>query len=123
MAQENITVTQEDVEIGTVRIADEVVGTIVAYAAMEVEGVAALGGGIDAEALSTANYKKLSKGVKVDVNGESVSVNLEIILEYGYNIPSTCSQVQKRIKNAIANMTGLKTTDINIRIAGVADAG
>ena len=121
MAQEqNITVTQEDAEIGTVRIADEVVATIVAYAAMEVEGISSLSGNITADEIAAAGYKKLSKAVKVEVTGETVQVNIEVILGFGYNIPSTCSQLQTRIKNAIANMTGLTASDINIRIAGIA---
>ena len=35
------------------------------------------------------------------------------------NIPETCEQVQKRVKSAIENMTGLEASDVNISIAEV----
>ena len=41
------------------------------------------------------------------------------MMEYGYNIPGTCSKVQERVKSAIENMTGLTVTDVDIRIASV----
>jgi len=44
---------------------------------------------------------------------------LAIMMEYGYNIPGTCSKVQDRVKNAVQNMTGLTVTDVDIRIASV----
>ena len=113
-------VTQENVEVGTIKIAEEVVAMIAAYAATEVEGIASLGGVITADNVSEANFRKLSRGVKVAVDGENVKVNLEVIMQYGYNIPGTSSAAQTRVKNAISNMTGLTATDINIRIAGIA---
>ena len=42
--ERNIYTIQKDESIGEVKIADEVVASIAAFAAMEVEGVASLGG-------------------------------------------------------------------------------
>ncbi len=63
--------------------------------------------------------KNLSKGVKVDVTEDHVSVDLSLNLTYGYNIPEVSEAVQDRVKSAIENMTGLSVLDINIKIAGV----
>ena len=41
------------------------------------------------------------------------------MMEYGYNIPGTCSKVQDKVKTAVESMTGLTVTDIDIRISGV----
>ncbi|MEE1039362.1 MAG: Asp23/Gls24 family envelope stress response protein [Lachnospiraceae bacterium] len=40
-------------------------------------------------------------------------------MEYGYNIPATSSRVQKRVKNAIEEMTGLAVIDVDIHISGI----
>ena len=48
-----------------------------------------------------------------------MTVDLAVTMEYGYNIPATCQQVQQKVKAAIENMTGLTCSDVNIRIAGV----
>ena len=118
-SSKNTYVLQEDENLGSVQIADEVVAMIASLAATEVDGVSAMGGNITNELMSKVGVKNLTKGVKVEVIGSSVKVELVVLLEYGYNIPATSQKVQERVKNAIENMTGLTVTDVNIRIAGV----
>ena len=104
---------------GQVQIADEVVAIIAGLAATEVVGVASMAGNITNELVSKLGMKNLSKGVKVDVTEEHVSVDLSLNIKYGYNIPDVSERVQDRVKSAIENMTGLTVLDVNIRIAGV----
>ena len=106
-------------EIGTVQIADDVVAMIVAFAALDVEGVACMPGDVTREEISKGGMKKIAKCVRVDVAREGVKADLSIIMEYGYNIPTTSSRVQKRVKNAIEEMTGLAVIDVDIHIAGI----
>ena len=117
MAQEKQISTVQD--IGTVRIADDVVAMIAAFAALDVEGVACMPGDVTREMISKGGMKKIAKSVKVDVTREGVKADLSVIVEYGYNIPSTSSRVQKRVKNAIEEMTGLVVIDVNIHISGI----
>lgn len=112
-------VLRENENIGSVQIADDVVAMIASLAATEVEGVSSMAGTITNELMSKVGVKKLTKGVKVDVLGSEVKVDLVVLMEYGYHIPMTCQKVQERVKNAIENMTGLTVTDVNVRIAGV----
>lgn len=105
--------------VGEVQIADEVVATIAGLAATEVEGVASMSGNITNELVSKLGMKNLSKGVKIEVNSETVTVDLVLSLKYGYSIPKTSKLVQEKVKSAIENMTGLTVSVVNIRIAGV----
>ena len=98
------------------RIADEVVAII---AATEVDGVDSMAGNITNELVGKLGMKNLSKGVKVDVTEEHVSVDLSLNIKYGYNIPDVSERVQDRVKSAIENMTGLVVPEVNVRIAGV----
>ena len=118
-SSKNTYVLQEDENLGSVQIADEVVAMIASLAATEVDGVSAMGGNITNELMSKVGVKNLTRGVKVEVLGSDVKVELVVMLEYGYNIPATSQKVQERVKNAIENMTGLTVTDVNILIAGV----
>lgn len=122
MAQEsdkNSYVLQEDENLGTVKIADDVVAMIAALAATEVEGVAAMSGNMTNELLSRVGVKSMAKGTRVEVLQKKVKVDLAITIEYGFNIPATCQRVQTKVKNAVENMTGLEVNDVNIRIAGI----
>ena len=106
-------------KIGEVQIADEVVAIIAGLAATEVEGVDSMAGNITNELVGMLGMKNLSKGVKVDVTEDHVSVDLSLNLKYGYNIPEVGEKVQDRVKSAIENMTGLSVLDVNIKIASV----
>ena len=106
-------------KLGKVKIADEVVAMIAGLAATEVSGVDSMAGNITNELVGKLGMKNLSKGVKVDVTEEHVSVDLSLNIKYGYNIPEVSEKVQEKVKSAIENMTGLVVLDVNIKIAGV----
>lgn len=108
-----------DGNIGSVHIADEVVAIIAGLAATEVEGVEAMAGNITNELVSKLGMKNLSKGVKVDVTAQNVTVDMTLTMKYGYSIPETSKTVQEKVKAAIENMTGLSVAEVNVRIAGV----
>ncbi|MCR5719642.1 MAG: Asp23/Gls24 family envelope stress response protein [Lachnospiraceae bacterium] len=105
-------------DMGVVQIADDVVATIAALAAVEVEGVNSLAGNISGSLISK-KQRSVSKCARVDVVGENVKVDIALVMDYGYSIPATCKKAQDKIKLAVENMTGLNCTDVNIRIAGV----
>lgn len=110
---------QDDKGGGTIHISDDVVAVIACLAATEVKGVSAIAGNLTNELLSKAGRKLLSKGAKVTIHSGKVKIGLAIMMEYGYNIPATCTKVQDRVKSAVENMTGLTVTDVDIRISSV----
>lgn len=116
-AEQNMHVLRE--ELGTVKIADDVVAMIAGLAASDVKGVAAMAGHIGNELKSRMGVKDLARGVRVEVNGKRVKAELALIVEYGYNIPAISQRVQEKVKSTIENMTGLEVSDVDIRIAGV----
>ena len=120
MAEKRITYKIQDLGgIGEVQIADEVVAIIAGLAATEVEGVASMAGNITNELVSKLGMKNLSKGVKVHVGENDVTVNLALNIKYGCEIPKVSAAVQDRVKTAIETMTGLEVSEVNIKIAGV----
>ena len=110
---------QNESALGEVKIADEVVAIIAGLAATEVAGVAYLAGNYSGELVSKLGKKKLAKGVKVDVLENVVTVALALTLKYNYSIMDVSEKVQKKVKAAIENMTGLEVADVNVKVAGV----
>ena len=107
------------VELGSVRVTDDVIAVIAGLAATEVEGVSAMSGNVTNELMSKVGMKNLARGVRVEIIGQKVKIALSLIIDYGVNIPTTCGKVQERVKSTIENMTGLIVTDVNVRISGV----
>lgn len=112
-------VKEEDFNFGTVKIADDVVAHIAALAALEVEGVDSTAGNMGNDLLSKVGIKNVAQGVKVNVTGDEVKVNIALVIKYGYNIPNISTKVQDKIQQAIESMTELKVVDVDVRIAGV----
>ena len=103
--------------MGEVQVADEVVAIIAGLAATEVDGVTSMGGNITKDLVSRLGIKNLSKGVRVSVEEDQVSVYLTLNIAYGYAIPEVSQKVQEKVKGAIENMTGLQLAGVNVRIA------
>lgn len=110
---------EEAVVPSKIKIASDVVGRISAIAALEVEGVSAMGNNITTEILGRVGFKNLSKNVHVEVLGHDVKIDLTLTVDYGLNIPAISQKIQLKVKQAVEGMTGLNVSSVNVRIAGV----
>jgi uncharacterized alkaline shock family protein YloU len=109
----------ESIEVGSVRISEDVVAVIAGIAATEVEGVAGMSGGFVGDISEMFGKKSLSKGVKVEVGEREAALDLFIVLEYGVRIPDIAQKVQENVKQAVEIMTSLKVVEVNVHVQGV----
>ena len=117
-------VVYESGSLGSVKIADEVIACIAGLAATEVEGVDSMAGNVTNDLLSMLRAKNLQKGVRIEIDGEELSVDLKLNVKYGYSIPEISALVQERVKSSLENMTGVHVIRVGISIAGVSvDSG
>lgn len=112
-------IERHDTELGSIRIADEVVAIIAGLAATEIKGVAGMSGGLAGGIAEMLGRKNLSKGVKVEVGEKEAAVDMFVIVEYGVRIPDVSTRIQENVKQAIEGMTGLNVVEVNIHIQGV----
>lgn len=108
---------------GTVSFATDVIATIAGLAATEVEGVASMSGGstglADILTRRASGSRNLTRGVKVDVQGNEVSVNITIIVEFGSPIPEVAANIQENVKKAIETMSGLTVSNVDVHVQGM----
>jgi len=114
---EKLEVTQKG--IGKVQIADEVIAIIAGIEATSVEGVAGMSGNISGEIMEVLGRKNLAKGVKITIGEKDVSIDLNIVINFGIKIPEVAKEVQKRVQSAVETMTGLEVSQINLNIIGI----
>ena len=100
----DITVTNENENADSIKIADDVIKCIAALAATDIEGVAGMAGSSTNELLARLGGKTLEKGVKLNMNDEDVKLTLSLTVKYGHNIPEVCRKVQDRVRTTIENM-------------------
>jgi len=107
---------------GTVTFATEVVATIAGLAATEVEGVASMTSNSTnglADMFSRKNSRNLTKGVRIDLDGNMVTVDVTIVVEYGSPVPDVARNIQENVKKAIETMTGLEVKSVDIHVSGI----
>lgn len=117
--QRNTYIIYDNANLGDVHISDDVLAVISAMAAMEVDGVVAMAGNITAEIVSKLGMKKLSKGVRVDVDENTVMIDLSIVLRMNKNIVEVSRKVQDKVKTTLENMTGMEVANVNVNISNV----
>jgi len=112
---------ESSVEIASnLTISEDVIGIIAGLAAAEVEGVSGMTLGIvDGINQILGSNKKYSKGVKVELDGNEVVINLFVIVKYGVKIPEVAFSIQNSVKQSVEGMTGLKVKSVNINVHGV----
>ena len=106
---------------GTVSFATEVVATIAGLAATEVEGVASMSSpnnGI-ADMFSRKNSRNFTKGVRIDLEGNKVTVDVTIVVEYGSPVPDVAYNIQENVKKAIETMSGLDVHAVDVHVSGI----
>ena len=103
-------------DLGTIRIHKKVIASIASLAASEIEGVKRAEKGFKTS-LYQLFGKKSSSGIKVDIDrNNEVRLEIPLVIEYGYNLPSIANKVQENIQYALGKMTNLSIKDININI-------
>ena len=106
-------------ELGSVNISEEVLAVIAGVAAMEVDGVSALGTTLTNDVAALVTRKSVAKGVHLEVEGEAVMVDVTILVKYGYVVPEVAKNVQDAIQNAVMNTSGLDVAGVNVTVSGV----
>ncbi len=105
----------ETINLGSVKISQDVIAEIAGVAAEETEGVA----GISGSKTGPFGIGSSSKGVKCDIREGIVDISVDILVYYGVKMTSVAMELQSKIKEAVENMTGLIANKINVNIKGV----
>ena len=110
---QNVDIDREQ-DNGQITYANEVISTIVSVATTEVDGISAIAG---TNGLLTKG--KMSRGVRVDMNGEDVSVDVSVTVDYGMPIQKVGRSAQENVRKSIESMTGLHVEKVDLHVVGV----
>ncbi|MDF2616056.1 MAG: hypothetical protein K0Q47_711 [Sedimentibacter sp.] len=109
----------ETFEYGQVKISDDVVIIIAGIATSGVKGVSTARTGV-AEGISNLFSKNnYSKGIKVEINENTVVLDIFINVEYGYKISEVAKEVQAAVKKEIETMTDLQVASVNVHVQNI----
>ena len=110
---QNVDIDREQ-DNGQITYANEVISTIVSVATTEVDGISAIAGNS-----GLLGKGKLPRGVRVDMNGEGVSVDVSVTVDYGMPIQKVGRSAQENVRKSIESMTGLHVEKVDLHVVGV----
>ena len=95
-SKEYMTLPEEN---GSINISEEVIAAIAVGAVRDVEGVSgmmtAMGGSVTDLVTNKKNAQKGAKGVKIDMTGAALVLDIYLTVEYGHPIPTVAENAQK----------------------------
>ncbi len=98
-------------ELGSIHISEEVLASLAAGAAAEIEGISGM--------MNVAAKKSGTRGVRLAVDEDGAVVDLYVMIRYGYAIPEVAGKLQSGVSSAIESMTGFAVKDVNVHVGGV----
>jgi len=109
---------------GRIEIEDEVVEKVAALSAIEVEGVADLGGDIERAVESVrerigVGRKRGDQGVSAEIRGREVSITLQVVIEYGHVVMDVAREVKANVARSTNRMLGLRVVEVNVVVDDV----
>lgn len=106
-------------ELGAVQIHNSVIASIARLAALRVPGVAEMSGGLVDGLASVIGKKTNDRGIRVEVADEGVTLEMNVIMDYGVRIPHVAWQVQNEVRQAVEQMTGKGVKAVQVIVQGV----
>ena len=58
-------------------------------------------------------------GIRILAEEDGITINCELIVYFGVNIPQLCYDIQTKVKHDVEKLTGLDVKAINITIDGI----
>lgn len=114
------TMSEDNNTLGDIRINHSVVASIVRLAALEVSGVAAVGGGFVDGIAEIFSKKGDERGVRVEEDEVGdYRIEIRVILRFGVELAVVASEVQQRIADQVEKMTSKSVSRVNVVIDGV----
>ncbi|MGB9692521.1 MAG: Asp23/Gls24 family envelope stress response protein [Candidatus Sumerlaeaceae bacterium] len=108
-------------DLGDITINDNVIALYASIALTQVEGVVTLSGKSSFSDYVGAKSKDAEKGISVSIDKATnlCTINVEVNIYYGYNLYDVARQIQRQVKNAVENYTGVTVERVNVTIRDV----
>ncbi len=113
--------TSEINDLGRIEISPQAIATLASQATLQSYGVVGMAPKNMVDGLT--NTFRVTKdprhGVEVVMNGEDITINLYIIVEYGTRIATVANSVANTVRFNVEKSLGLPVGDINVHVQGL----
>ena len=107
-------------ENGNVMISEDVIASIITEAVSEVEGIDSLAVKPVSEFADLIGMN-WGKGMKITISEDnSIAIDCNVVVKFGQSVIDVATNAQQAITAAVENVAGVKVTNVNVNICGIA---
>ena len=109
---------------GIVKVHESEIASIIRKAACSVDGVVRLAGNtlVDNIAEFVGSRKVMDRAISIEMGDNAVSIEIQIVLAFGCNIPEVAKNVQENVIDEITRITGMQVTRIDVVVMDLEDS-
>ena len=105
---------------GSVQISEDVIGSIVAQAISEVDGIVGLNIRTGSDFAEMIGKKNWGKGIKITIGEKNaLSIDCNVNVGYGESVVDVAKAVQKAVVAALDSAAGIKADSVNVNVCGI----
>lgn len=111
--------SEEKSSLGSIHISPRAIATIAYHATRESYGVVGLTSKNLVNGITKSIVKDPTHGVEVNFDGESITIDLYIIIEYGTRVKSVANSVSNTVKFHVEKSLGMPVKAVNVHVQGL----
>ena len=111
--------SDEKSPIGSIHISPRAIATIAYQATRQSYGVVGLAAKNLVNELAQVVVKDPTLGVEVHYDGDSINIDMYVIVEYGTRIKSVADSIANTVRYQVEKAVGMPVNKINIHIQGL----
>lgn len=106
---------------GSVKVHESVLAAIVRKAVASIPDVIRLSGSsfVDNIAEIVSARKAFDRSMLIEVDGDTVMIEVRVVVKYGVSIPSVAAMVRGIVTADVVRMTGMKVGKVNVVVMDV----
>lgn len=107
--------------VGSIRILDGAISTIVKRTVLGIEGVARLSGSslIDEFADLVRSKRMQDRSIQIEHKDQDIVISVAVNPYFGYKFPALIKDIQEKVSAAVLEMTGIAVSSVNVDIRGI----
>jgi uncharacterized alkaline shock family protein YloU len=102
--------------LGRITISSAAIAQIVAETALECYGVVGMKSSLRGR---VARGRTRARGIEVGRDGDDVTVDVHVVVEYGLNLAEVASSVRNRVAYEVERLTGLPVRAVEVHVDAV----
>ncbi len=102
--------------LGRITISSDAIARIVGETARECYGVVGMAG-------RKWLPDRAARGIEIGGNGDGVTIDLHVVVEYGLNLAEVASTIRNRVTYEVERLTGLSVRAVEVHIEDVRRSG